>query len=132
MNRIRYSGHFLIATGIIHNLIGLIMGWPILVSMHQEAWYASTVLDGQMLFDREAIIWFITSGTFWIAFGLTLKKLLAEGFVPPSSLGWSFIAIGFALVVIMPVSGAYLFVIQGALLVYGCRELAAAKQQITA
>jgi len=125
---IKYSGHFLIITGIIHNLIGLIMGWPILVSMHQESWYASTVLDGQMLFDREAIIWFITSGTFWIAFGLTLKKLLAEGFIPPSSLGWSFIIIGIALVVIMPVSGAYLFIVQGALLVYGCGRLTSAQQ----
>jgi len=125
---IKYSGHFLIATGIIHNLIGLLMGWPILTAMHQEAWFASTVLDGNMLFDREAIIWFLTSGTFWIAFGLTLKKLLAEGFIPPSSLGWSFIAIGMALVIIMPASGAYLFVLQGALLVYGCKKLTTAQQ----
>lgn len=119
MKMIKYSGHFLIATGIIHNLIGLAMGWPILTAMHQEAWFATTELDGNMLFDRAAIIWFLTSGTFWIVFGLTLKKLIAEGFIPPMSLGWSFIVIGIALVIIKPVSGAYLFIVQGALLVYG-------------
>jgi hypothetical protein len=90
--------------------------------MHNDAWFSSTFLDGKMLFDREAIIWFLTSGAFWVAFGLTLKKLLAEGFMPPSSLGWSFILIGIALSIIMPVSGAYLFIVQGALLVYGCKN----------
>ena len=128
MNMIKYSGHFLIVTGIIHNIIGLIMGWPILVTMHQESWFASTELNGNMLYDRAAIIWFLTTGTFWIVFGLTLKKLLAEGFIPPSSLGWSFIAIGIAIVIIMPVSGAYLFIVQGAVLVYGCGKLKVVQQ----
>jgi len=116
---IKYSGHFLIITGMIHNLIGLAMGWPILSEMHQEAWFSTTELDGNMLFDRAAIIWFLTSGTFWILFGLTLKKLIADGFTPPISLGWGFIVIGIALVIIMPVSGAYLFILQGILLVHG-------------
>jgi len=119
MKMIKYSGHFLIITGVVHNLIGLMMGWPILLSMHQDGWFATTELDGVMLFDRAAITWFLITGTFWLVFGLTLKKVLSEGFIPPPSLGWSFMALGIIIAIIMPVSGAYLFIVQGALLVTG-------------
>jgi len=122
MNTIKHSGYFLVATGIIHNLIGLVLGWNVLVEMHQYGWFASTVVEGEMLFNREAIIWFILSGTFWIVFGLTLQKSITQGFVPPVSLGWSFVVIGIVVAIIMPVSGAYLFIVQGGLLVHGCSQ----------
>ncbi len=127
MKIIKYSGYFLVATGILHNLVGLMMAWPTLAAMHQEAWFASTIYDGKMLFDREAITWFLVAGTFWIIFGLTLQKAISEGFVPPRSLGWSFIIIGIVIAIIMPVSGAYLFIVQGVMLVYGCDKMRTAQ-----
>jgi hypothetical protein len=122
MNLIKYSGFFLVGTGVIHNLIGFIEGWPIIVDMHHSGWLDSTMLNNQILFDRAAILWFILCGTFWIVLGLTLQKALSEGFIPPRSLGLSFIILGIAIAIIVPVSGAYLFIVQGALLIYGNRS----------
>lgn len=118
----KYSGYYLVATGIIHNLIGLMMGWPILLEMANAGWISSTVVDGQVLMDREAISWFLITGFFWIAFGLTLQKTIEQGFIPPASLGWNFIIIGTIVAFIMPVSGAYLFVIQGIILLRGTQK----------
>lgn len=119
----KYTGYYLLATGIIHNLIGLGLGWDTLVAMHADGWLSATVVNGEMLFDREAISWFLITGTFWILFGLTLQKALNEGFQPPLSLGIGFIAIGIVIAILMPVSGAYLFIVQGVLLVLGTQRV---------
>ncbi|WP_438463227.1 DUF6463 family protein [Marinomonas sp. PE14-40] len=117
----KYSGYYLIATGILHSVIGLILGWETLLAMHQDNWLASTMIGDQILFDREAISWFLLSGVFWILFGLMLQKALDEGFIPPVSLAWGFILIGIIVAIIMPVSGAYFFIIQGIVLLLGCK-----------
>lgn len=119
MKAMKYSGYYLFATGVIHNLLGLTLGWSSLIGMHHDGWLFSTVVNGQMAFDREAISWFLISGTFWMLFGLMLQKALNEGFIPPLSLGWGFIAIGITIAVIMPISGAYLFIVQGVILLMG-------------
>jgi hypothetical protein len=123
MNTIKYSGYYLVATGIIHNLIGLAIGWQSLLGMHNDNWFASTIVNGHMAFEREAIVWFLLAGFFWILFGFMLQKALKEGFIPPLSLAWGFIAIGIVIAVIMPVSGAYLFIIQGVVLLFGTVKL---------
>lgn len=94
------------------------MGWQTLTSMHQDGWFFSTVVNNQLAFDREAISWFLLCGCFWILFGLLLQKALNEGFTPPNSLAVSFILIGVVIAVIMPVSGAYLFIVQGIILLF--------------
>lgn len=118
----KYSGYYLLFTGLIHNLIGLAFGWPILLDMHQDAWFSSTVIDGQMQFDREAIVWFLNAGCFWMLFGWMLQKAIDHGFTPPKSLGWGFLTLGIIYVVIMPASGAYLFIVQGGILIYGVNK----------
>ncbi|MBT0588046.1 DUF6463 family protein [Alteromonas oceanisediminis] len=115
----KYSGYYLLFTGVIHNIIGLLLGWPVLMDMHRDVWFASTIVNGEMQFDREAIIWFLNAGCFWIMFGWTLQKAINQGFTPPRSLGWGFAIIGVINVIILPVSGAYLFIIQGGILIYG-------------
>jgi len=116
MNYTKYSGYFLIGTGVIHSIIGVLLGWPTLVSMHESGWLASTIVNGEMAFNREAILWFLTLGAFWIVFGLCLQKMIDQGFIPPKSLGWGFIVIAAVLIIIVPVSGAYFFLIQGTLI----------------
>ena len=122
MKAMKYSGYYLFFTGLIHNIIGLAFGWPVLLEMHNEHWFATTIIDGQMRFDREAIVWFLNAGCFWMIFGWMLQKAIDQGFVPPLSLGWSFLLIGIAYIVIMPASGAYLFVVQGVILIYGVNQ----------
>lgn len=48
MKAMKYSGYYLIATGILHNLIGLLMGWSSLMAMHQDGWLFSTMVNGQL------------------------------------------------------------------------------------
>ena len=118
----KYSGYYLVATGVIHSLIGLALGWNTLQAMHQDNWFATTIINDQMLFDREAIVWFLLSGFFWVLFGLMLQKALDDGFIPPMSLAWGFILLGIVAAIIMPISGAYLFIIQGVILLLGCKS----------
>ena len=125
MKLIQYSGYYLVATGMIHNLLGVLLGWDTLNDMHRLGWFSSTVVEGRMLFDREAISWFLISGCFWVLFGLLLQKALDHGVVPPTSLGWGFVVMGAVVAFIMPVSGAYLFIIQGGILIYGRRQMLA-------
>ncbi len=114
MNYTKYYGNLLMVTGVIHYLIGLVMDWSTLIDMHHSGWFSSTIVDDHMLFDREAILWFLTLGAFWIIFGWTLQKMIEQDFKIPASLGWGFIAI--ALIIIVPASGAYLFLNQGVLI----------------
>ncbi len=122
MNWTKYSGYYLSATGLIHSVIGVIMGWSILVLMHEHGWFASTIVNGQMLFDREAILWFLSLGAFWIVLGLAMQSALDQGFKLPASLGWGFLLLGAVLIVIVPQSGAYLLVVQGVLIIFGDRR----------
>jgi len=115
----KYSGHFLTFTGVIHTLIGLMMGWPFVLEMHNSGWFDSTIVDGQMLFDRTAICWFLFTGLFWVIFGVTLQSVISQGFNPPKFLGWGFVVMGVVVAIIMPASGAYLFIIQGVILLIG-------------
>ena len=116
MKTAKYSGYYLVVTGVLHTLIGLMMGWSILVAMHQDGWLFSTLVNNQLAFDREAISWFLLCGFFWILFGLMLQKAMNDGFSPPRSLAIGFILIGIVVAIIMPISGAYLFILQGLIL----------------
>ncbi|WP_175573065.1 MULTISPECIES: DUF6463 family protein [Thalassotalea] len=131
MKIMQYSGYYLLATGILHNIIGLSLGWSSLVAMHQDGWFFSTLVNNQMAFDREAISWFLITGCFWMLFGLMLQKALNEGYCPPLSLGWGFVFIGVIVAVIMPISGAYLFIIQGAILIIGTTKRKQPDSKIT-
>jgi len=119
MNWTKYSGYYLCATGVLHNVIGVILGWPILVLMNQHGWLASTVINGQMLFDREAILWFLSLGAFWVVLGLALQSALDQGFKLPRYLGWGFALLAAVLIIIVPQSGAYLLLVQGGLIILG-------------
>jgi xanthine/uracil permease len=116
MQLTKYSGYILCATAILHTAVGLILGWSTLADMHQSGWFNSTIIQGEIHFQREAIIWFLITGFFWMTLGLTLQTAINQGFSLPSQLGWSFTMIGIGLAYIMPESGAYLFIIQGGLI----------------
>ena len=131
MNWSKYSGYLLCATGVLHNLIGVALGWSSLVAMHESGWWSSTVLNGELLFDRIAIVWFLSTGAFWIVLGLTLQKVLDQGFRLPPQLGWSFLAIGLVLIVIEPASGAYLLLIQGLLILLGNKSQTNSQTEVT-
>ncbi|MCG7535057.1 DUF6463 family protein [Pseudoalteromonas sp. OOF1S-7] len=101
----------MIATGLLHNLIGLLMGWDVLTEMHQEGWFATTVANGSMLFDREAIVWFLTCGCLFVLLGVMMRYLGKHAISVPPVLAPSLFILGLVLVLIMPLSGAYLLIL---------------------
>ncbi|WP_125721351.1 DUF6463 family protein [Pseudoalteromonas rubra] len=115
MNRAAFLGNGLIATGLLHNLVGLLIGWDVLVEMHQEGWFATTVVNGSMLFDREAIVWFLSSGVLFLLLGTVLRQLSTYQIPVPRSFVPPLILFGLILVIIMPLSGAYLLILLGVL-----------------
>ncbi|WP_046003111.1 DUF6463 family protein [Pseudoalteromonas rubra] len=115
MNRAAFLGNGLIATGLLHNLVGLLMAWDVLTEMHQEGWFATTVDSGSMLFDREAIVWFLSSGVLFLLLGSVLRQLSTYQIPVPRSFVPSLILFGLILVIIMPLSGAYLLILLGVL-----------------
>lgn len=118
----KYSGYYLLFTGIIHNLIGFAMGWPVIIDMHQDGWFNAIEGNGHIMFDRSAISWFLITGFFWMMFGWMLQKAIEQGFTPPLSLAYSFIIIGAVVAYLMPISGAYLFIVQGVVLRFGIKK----------
>ncbi|MDO3385655.1 DUF6463 family protein [Gilvimarinus sp. SDUM040013] len=132
MKIIVFSGYFLVFTGLIHSFAGIILGWSVLLEMHEEFWFATTIIDSRIQFDREAIVWFLNVGFLWMLIGWMLQKSANQGFIPPESLGWGLFFMGFLTVIIMPISGAYLLIFQGAMLIYGTRKAQSNSKKATA
>ena len=118
MNTSKYTGYTLIAIAIIHSSLGLVLGWPILEAMHNDGWLASTMVNGKLDMTREAIVWFLLSGYFWILLGCLMNTLIKNGIDIPRYLGWNFLAMAGVMVVIMPASGAYLFIVLSLMILY--------------
>ena len=119
MNPTRYSGYLLIATGIIHNSIGLVMGWSILQGMHEAGWWNTVEPAGEIDFARSAMIWFLLVGFFWMLLGYLMHQWVRHTQRPlPASLGWGMLAAGVSVAIVLPVSGAWLFIPQGLLILW--------------
>lgn len=114
----KYSGIYLIITGVIHNAIGFVMGWSILVGMHQEGWFNTVESSAGIQFDRSAILWFLLLGFFWMLLGYLMHEWLKRTKdILPATLGYAFILFGGITCVLLPASGAWLFLPQGLVIV---------------
>lgn len=101
---IKRSAYLLIATGILHNLIGVGFGFQVLTDMLREGLFNTT----QMRFDREAIFWFLFSGFAMMLWGALLTKLERIPVIFSSNL----LALSLLGVFIMPASGFWLVIPQ--------------------
>ena len=104
------AGWLLVAIGIIHCGIGLILGWDILAAWHHAGWWHSIEGADTLHMDRFAVLWFQVAGLGWIALGWLMQQwLLRFGSLPPA-LGWALLATGVLVAYVLPISGAWLFV----------------------
>ncbi|WP_194868270.1 DUF6463 family protein [Pseudoalteromonas sp. PPB1] len=106
-----FMSYGLIAIGLLHNLVGLLMGWEVLTAMHQDGWFASTIKQDMMLFDREAIVWFLVCGSLFILLGCVLKHMQKHDVPLPGLLCPALFTLGLIIVIIMPLSGGYLLIL---------------------
>lgn len=93
------------------------MGWPGLLGMHQDGWWNTVEPGGQIDFARSALLWFLVVGFTWIALGYLMQQWIDQAHLPlPRWLGWALLAMGAGVAVVLPVSGAWLFLPQGLLI----------------
>lgn len=115
-----YSGWLLVGIGVLHNTIGLLMGWDILVGIVAEGGWNTIEQGGQIDFARSAIVWFLVVGFFWMLLGGFMQAWLrVTSAALPRFLGWGMLLAGAVVAFLMPVSGAWLFIALGLLVVYG-------------
>ena len=102
----KYSGIFLIATGILHNLIGFILRWDIFLDIIDSGVW-NTIFSHD---DRSSFFWLISSGFFWIVLGHALHYYIKKHNSPvPKIIGWYLLGFAVIVVISMPTTGGWLF-----------------------
>ena len=113
MNISKHSGNLLIATGIFHNLIGFVIGWPVLTDIVRSGFINS--INEQM--DRNATFWYLFSGFMMIILGKLMQHYLEADWKLPKWLGLSLLILSLIGCALMPVSGFWLVVPQAILVI---------------
>lgn len=116
----KYSGVLLIATGILHTIVAILLGKDIYWEMIQDGFVNSTNDD----FTRGFALWFLVCGVFIIIFGRTLHYYIRREQKPaPLFLGYSILILAIIGGLIEPVSGFWLFVPQALIIIIANRKL---------
>jgi hypothetical protein len=119
MKLAKYSGILLIGTGVIHNLLGLVMGKPILQEIINSG-FVNTIHE-QM--DRNAIFWFLFGGFMMMILGKLMQDYLKENEKPlPVSLGYYLLALSLIGCIMMPISGFWIVLPQAFLIIAAGRH----------
>jgi uncharacterized membrane protein YbaN (DUF454 family) len=117
----KYSGILLIATGIIHTIVGLIMGRHIYWEILKLGFVNAIEPD----FVRAFGFWFLICGIILIIFGQTLHYFIKKtGRRPPLSLGYAMLIFSIFGCLAMPASGFWLFLPQSLIIIFAQREKA--------
>jgi uncharacterized membrane protein len=104
----RVLGYLLVATGIGHTVVGLILFRRPLIDMLSDG-VVGTVAADQL--DRLAAFWFMLFGPVCFALGQIVNRAIERGdWRTVSIVGWYLLAIGIAGAAVMPVSGFWLVI----------------------
>ena len=110
----KYSGIFLIATGILHSVVGIAMGKEYLLGIIKDGFFNTTQND----FPRGLAFWFLLCGIFFIILGQVLHYYIKKERQPaPNILGYWLLGVGAVGCIIIPVSGFWLFIPQALIII---------------
>lgn len=110
----RYSGTFLILTGILHSIVAIATGKEALLDIMRKG-VINGVEEGS---SQEFSFWFLALGVFIILLGQTVHHYIKKTHKPaPKFLGYSLLIISLAGGLIVPVSGFWLFLPQGLIII---------------
>jgi len=114
----KYSGTLLTATGILHTIVALGLGWSRYSEMFQDGLINSTEGD----FERGFALWFLVCGVLLILLGETLQYYIKREQKPaPLFLGYSLLVFSVLGCIIVPVSGFWLFIPQALIIILAKR-----------
>ena len=113
----RSGGRLLLATGIIHTLVGLLAYAAPLADIGR----AGVVNAVGTHADRDAAVWFLLSGVLLITLGGLSRWAQRHTGTLPAFLGWTLLAVAAAVAILMPLSGWPLVAAAGGLLLRAAR-----------
>jgi len=111
----KYSGILLIATGILHSVVGII-------AMSNDLW--AILKDGLLNavgadVDRNLALWFLVCGIFIIILGQVLHHYIKKEQKPaPKFLGYWLLGVPIIGCIIAPVTGFWLFIPQALIILF--------------
>jgi hypothetical protein len=116
----KYSGIFLIATGLLHTIVAIIMGWDA---------FAGIIRDGLLInltsrdCTHEFALWFFICGIFVILLGQVLHFYIKKEQKPaPLSFGYSLLVFTILGCMIEPGSGFWLFLPQALIIIFANKK----------
>ena len=115
------SGQLLVATGVLHQVVGVIASWSLdgrnlLAEVGVVDWIGSD-------FVRMAWFWFLMTGFVLMMFGGMLHHLERRGGAVPAWVGWQMGALALVGALAIPASGFWLLFPQAGWIVYKARRL---------
>ena len=111
----KYSGIYLIATGILHTIFAIPLGKDAFLKMIRDGLYNVTALD----YERAFAIWFFMCGIFIILLGQVLHHYIKKEQKPaPLSFGYSLLVFTIFGCIIEPGSGFWLFLPQALIIIF--------------
>ncbi len=113
----RFGGLLLLATGIIHSLVGLLVYAAPLADIGRAGVFNAVGSHA----DRNAAVWFLLSGVLLITLGQLSRWAQQHTGMLPTFLGWTLLGVAAAIAILMPVSGWPLVAAAGGLLLRAAR-----------
>jgi len=101
-----WIGKWLFAVGVIHLSFGIIFMHSTLAVLWSEGLW--NTVNGQPI--REAVFWFLYTGIMLLVVGVLVNQAEGESLAISRFVIWSFAALTFIGVVVMPISGIWLLI----------------------
>ncbi len=123
------AGTLMIATGVVHNAFGLLLGLGVLpapdglrrnlvAAMYREGLVGTAEVDPL----RMTFFWFELFGALCLLLGSLMCSVEARGQALPARLGWQLLALTLAGLLFVPASGLWLLLPQAALILLRARR----------
>lgn len=115
----KYSGTFLVITGLIHTIYALLLGKEDFAEMIREG-FINSAGDN---YNRAFALWFLICGIILILWGQTLQYYIRKEQKPaPLSLGYCILAVAVVGCIVEPISGFWLFLPQASVIIAANRK----------
>jgi len=120
----KYSGLLLAITGVIHTIVGIVLGGEVYLEMIRDGLF-NVLAENDT---RQFGFWFLVCGIFLILFGQTLHYYQKRTQKPaPLSLGYSMLVFSIFGCIVDPISGFWLFIPQALIIIIGNKKIKGAR-----
>ena len=117
----KYSGIFLIATGILHTVVAILLGWKTFMAIVRDGLLINiTARD----YTHEFALWFFICGIFVILLGQVLHFYIKKEQKPaPLCFGYSLLVFTIFGCIVEPSSGFWLFIPQALIIIFANKKV---------